>query len=727
MLKCGIAPAGAGDYSLTASVGNYCFGEYKLDTRLRRLYKRNDVVPLTPKAFETLLALVERAGRAVEKDELLRVVWAGTAVVDETLAQNISTLRRVLGDQADRPEFIATVPRCGYRFVAAVTHSPASTASAAPTDATSVATSVRRRGLIRRWPVMATLVVVAATGWLAWTRLRSAPQGRVVEFTVSEPDQWALSTTGNMLALSPEGHQLAFVASDATGSPWLWLRPLNSAVPRLLAGTNGATNPFWSPDGSVLAFFADRRLKAIDVVTGAVRVVAMLPGSARVAGGTWSRAGDMLFAVPDDGLYLVPSAGATPRRIDLKGAACEGCVAWPAFLPDGRRFLYTVVAADPDSAGVYVGELGTTKRKRLIDAMSSCVYASIGFLVYARSATLYAQPFDATRLRLIGAPVPIVDGLAYNPRTGRVQFAASDTGVLAYRRPLISELVWVDRSGTRQGVAAPAAIYFGFSIAPDGRRVAAARLDPRMGTADIWMFAPGEQEIRVTDNPDWDTDPLWSGDGQYIVYASRRQNRWRLYRRNPTAVAPEDLLLDSDTLITPLQTVSATDVIYAAQRPRLPFDVWQLADDQRPTPLLRVGGMYPASVRFSPDRHWLSYVVPERTDMAWNQTLYVSRQPFLETRRMIAEGASTPRWRGDGRELFYLSRESSIIAVPVEGQEMPSASAAHILFQTPVPLPTGVVGQAYDVAPDGKRFLLKREVGSSPIQVVVNWTAPLAK
>ncbi len=172
-------------------------------------------------------------------------------------------------------------------------------------------------------------------------------------------------------------------------------------------------------------------------------------------------------------------------------------------LPDGRHFLYTLVSAEPASAGVYVGELGTTKRERLIDVISSCVYAAPGFLVYVRFATLYAQPFDAGALRLVGAPVPIAPAVAYNPRTGRVPVAVADTGAVAYRGPLITELVWVDRSGIRQSVAAPAGTYLSFSIAPDGRRVAAARLDPRVGTADIWMFGPGEHAIRVTDNPAW--------------------------------------------------------------------------------------------------------------------------------------------------------------------------------------------------------------------------------
>ena len=704
-------------------MGNYCFGDYTIDTQLRRLYRRDDVVPLTPKAFDTLLALIERAGRVVEKDELLRVVWGDTVVGDESLAQNISTLRRALRDQADQPEFIATVPRCGYRFIAPVTHSLASTISTAPTDAISVSIPVRRRGLIRRWAAIATLVVVAAISWTAWAPMRSDHQGAAVEFTVSEPDEWVFSTSGNMLALSPDGRDLAFVASDTNGSPWLWLRPLNSAVPHLLAGTDGASHPFWSPDNKGLAFFADGRLKAIDVVTGAVRVIAPLT-TPRVLGGTWSRAGDILFAVPDDGLYLVPSAGTTPRRIDWKGAGCEGCLAWPAFLPDGRHFLYTVVSAERDSAGVYIGELGTTKSQRLIDVMSSCTYAAPGFLLYARDATLYAQPFDAARLTLTGDAVPIADGVAYNPQTGRVPAAAADTGVVAYRAPPITELVWVDRSGTRQGIAAPAGTYFGFSIAPDGRRVAAARLDPRIGTTDIWVFGPGEHAIRVTDNPDWDMNPVWSRDGESIVYASRRQNRSRLYRRNPTAIAPEELLLDSDTPITPLQTVSTNDVMYAAQRPPSMFDLWQVADGRRATPLLKLGGMYPLDARLSPDGHWLSYSVPETTSA---QTMYVSRLPFHETRRAIAHAATTPRWRGDGRELFYLSQDSSLVTVSVEDQATASAAPGRVLFRTATLGPSGVVGQPYDVAPDGERFLLKLQAGSSPIHAVVNWAARLPR
>ena len=175
-------------------MSTYGFGDYTLDDRLRRLYRRNDVVALTPKVFDTLLALVERAGRVVEKDEMMRVVWGDTVVGDETLAQNISTLRRLLGDHADRPEFIATVPRCGYRFIAAVTQSLPSPVSAARTDAPSLQTSADaaslqasagRRGRIRRWAAIAALVGVVPISGLVWTRVRSEPQGAAVEITLS--------------------------------------------------------------------------------------------------------------------------------------------------------------------------------------------------------------------------------------------------------------------------------------------------------------------------------------------------------------------------------------------------------------------------------------------------------------------------------------------------------------------------------------------------------------
>jgi DNA-binding winged helix-turn-helix (wHTH) protein/Tol biopolymer transport system component len=710
-------------------VDNYCFGDYKVDTQLRRLYRRTEVVPLTPKVFDTLLALVERAGRVVEKDELFRAVWGEIVVGDDTLAQNISTLRRALGDDATLPRFITTVPRHGYRFVAPVRAAPATrtgTSWEAPTEERLLpeSASATQRPSGRFVALIGLSALIAAFGGFVAQRLSVKDQPRAfVQFTITEPEHRRFAASGGMLALSPNGEYVAFLTVDANGSSSLWVRPLASTVSRLADGTEGASDPFWSPDSRTIAFFAERRLKAFDVTSGDVRVIASLP-SPRSLGATWSRSGQILFSVPNDGMYLVPASGGSPERLTpAPDAECAGCGAWPHFLPDGRHFLYTVAGSDTSASGIYIGEIGNPHGRRLLDAVSSGTYVSPGFLSFARLGTLYLQRFDIRRMRLTGAPVPLSDSVAYNARTGRVMAATSEAGI-AFRKPLITELVWVDRAGTWQALAASPATYLSFSISPDGRRAAAARLDPRTGTSDVWVFEEG-REVRVTDTPDWNGDPVWSEDGLHVVYSSRRGDRWQLYRRQATAVGPEELLLDTDNPVTPLQVLRSTHIVYAARRAMPPFDVWKL-ERTRPTPLTRIGGFYPSDARLSPDERWLAYGMPQTTGNTWEQALYVSGTPFRDSsRREIAEAASMPRWRADGHELFYLSKDSSIVAISIDPQRTPSDSAGRVLFRASGLARTGISGDVYDVTPDGQRFLLKREVGSSAIHVVLNWDARL--
>jgi DNA-binding winged helix-turn-helix (wHTH) protein/Tol biopolymer transport system component len=697
------------------SAVDYHFGPYRFDGRLRRLYKDAELITLTPKAVDTLVALMERAGRVVEKDELLRAVWEEIVVGEDTLAQNISTLRRALGDDANHPQFIATVPRRGYKFVGSVRIVPSQTAG----QTLVVRPSERRMkgGVVA---LVGAAVLAGAIGGFAVYRVPSRnPPRTSVHFTILEPEFHRFSAGGGMLALSPDGAYLSFVAIDANGSASLWLRPLTSNIARPLDGTEGAANPFWSPDSRSIGFFAERRVKAVDVVSGAVRVIGSL-ASSRSMGGTWSRDGQILFSVPGDGTYLVAASGGSPQRLTLDlDAECEGCATWPYFLPDGRRFLYTVASSDTSRSGIYLGEIGKPGSQRLLDALSSCVYVAPGLLIYARSGTLYAQGFDTRRLRITGMPIPLSDSVAYNARTGRVIAAVSEAGVLAFRRPLITELVWVNRSGTPLSRVAPPATYMDFSIAPDGRRVAAARVDPRTGTSDVWVFEDG-RELRVTDDAAWDGDPVWSEDGEQVVYSSRRGGKWRIYRRPASAAGQEELLLEADQPVAPLQTLRSRHIVYAARRANVPFDVWAL-DHGTSRPLARIGGFYPSDARISPDERWLAYGTPETTGGVWSQTIYVSSPPFGEIRRAIAEAASTPRWRADGRELFYLSKDSSVVAIPVDPQRTPSDLPGGVLFHASGLAPTGVSGVVYDVSSDGQRFVLKREVGSSPIHVVLNW------
>jgi hypothetical protein len=300
-----------------------------------------------------------------------------------------------------------------------------------------------------------------------------------------------------------------------------------------------------------------------------------------------------------------------------------------------------------------------------------------------------------------------------NVRTGRAVAATSENGVLAFRRPLVTELVWVDRAGTAIGVATPPGTYLSFSIAPDGQHVAVARLDPRTGTSDIWVHGPG-RAVPVTDDAAWDEHPVWSQDGRHVAYSSRREGRWRIYRRPATAVGPEELLVDADTLLEPLQVLHSGQLVYTA--PRSTSDaIWKLGPDG-PIPLAHVGDPFSSNGRLSPDGQWLARALG---------TLSISGFPFGGSRRPIAEGASMPRWRRDGRELFYLSREFTIVSVPVDPPRTPGESPGRTLFRASELTLTGINGQVYDAAPDGQRFLLKREIRSSPIHVVLNWEARL--
>jgi Tol biopolymer transport system component len=247
-------------------------------------------------------------------------------------------------------------------------------------------------------------------------------------------------------------------------------------------------------------------------------------------------------------------------------------------------------------------------------------------------------------------------------------------------------------------------------------------VDPRTGTSDIWIF-DGARELRVTDDPGWDGDPVWSADGNDVIYGARRRGRWQIIRRPATAVGSERLLLEVDTPVSPLQFLRSTQIVYTAQRARGPFDIWKFGD-QEPTPLARTGGFYPSDAQLSPDERWLAYGRPEASGAPSSQAVYVSALPSGEG-RAIAEAASAPRWRADGRELFYLARDSTVVAMPVDPQRTPSESEGDLLFRASGLAPTGVSGQVYDVTPDGRRFLLKREVGPSAIHVVLNWDAAL--
>ena len=706
------------------------FGPFRLDPTKRRLWRGDEVVPLTPKAFDTLLVLVSRAGTTVEKDDLLKAVWPDTFVEEATLAQNISTLRRALGDTSETPTFIATVPRRGYRFLEPVSEIEEDPSEARPREGQGLdgQESVHRqdRGAPANLAGMAigTALALVAVGLIAVAvnaRRPSAPTSVPVVFTISAPDGERFSPSGGFMAVSPDGRHIAFVASDREGTDRLWLRSVDSLGAHMLGGTERAYQPFWSSDSRFIAFFADGKLKKVRISSGPVQIVCDTPPGSIPLAGAWNSHDDILFSNARQGIVRVSATGGVATSLIAKESA-DDAVAWPQFLPDGRHFLFLLDSAQPDRAGIYVGALDSQERVRVSTARSSALYSPSGHLLFVQGGTLVAQAFDGFKLRVTGPPSPVAAQVAFNVGTGRGTFSVSQNSVLAFRSTDTNELVWVDRSGRPLGHVGSSGNYVRFAVSPDNSLVAASRIDPQLGASHIWIIeATGSRERRLTFDSSWETQPLWSRDGSRVAFGSNRRGRWEIYEKASNGDGPDRLLLSSATSVSPEDWSPDGRMLYQQSNLKTKGDFWLAAPgDGKPLALPYLESDE-GNARISPDGRWIAYKAYES---GW--FIYVRSMSSPENRWQVSSAVdqfSEPRWRGDGKELFYLAPDLSIMAVSIEPGSAFKVGPARRLFPTEAAAPSGLAGQAYDVATDGQRFLVKKPASVSPITVVVNWTS----
>ena len=569
----------------------------------------------------------------------------------------------------------------------------------------------------------AALSVVALGGAvLAWLPLRDSPPLREsdVRFEIVTPQ-----TSDPSIAISPDGQSIAFVGVDR-GQSRVWLRPLNSLSARPLAGTDGAAAPFWSPDSRSIGFFADGKLKRIDIDTGLVRELA---NAALGAGGTWSREGVILygFITGADRIVRVPDTGGEPVPVtppDQRGAF------GPRFLPDGRHFFYQAGGPDRRSPGaqgpsVYVARLDGGEPRRVLASSSPPVFVSSGQVLFVRDGTLFAQDFDVARLELSGTAYPVADGvqpgiLSASP-TGSIVFR---TGASTASLNQPSQLVWFDRAGNeieRIGDPSQGAI-INPSLSPVDGRVAISR------AGDIWLVDPlkGGAAARFTTAAGADNNPLWSSNGTQIVFSSNRGGVLDLWVRDVTdAVGSERPLLESP------HTKSASDwsrdgrfLLYETVHPETLGDIWALPLDAggREFAVARTR-FYERDGQFSPGGKWVAY----ESNESGVPEIYI--QPFPPTggKEPISVGGGTQaRWRRDGQELFYLAPDSRLMAVSIRlpsSRERVEVSAPVPLFVAPVAVRWNNLRHQYEVAGDGQRFLVNTAVGGheSSISVIVNW------
>jgi eukaryotic-like serine/threonine-protein kinase len=615
------------------------------------------------------------------------------------------------------------------------------------TDAGDVLARSPTKRLARssRWLWAVSGVCLVAVIAVAATRIASRGQGQPADFFSPRFEVQTGPTTEPLsFALSPDGRKLAYVAEEH-GLSKLWVRPLDQTSAKTLSGTEGATYPFWSHDGRSIGFFAEGKLKRIDVSSGERRV---LTDASSGRGGTWNDDDVIVFAPTTAGpLMRISAIGGTPSAVTQLGPG-QPSHRWPEFLPDGRHFMFVAPQAEQRAEGILVGALDGAEPKRLVDDEVAGLYArSSGFqgLLVARAGALVALGFEPARVTASGPPVAIAPTVGLDSQLGRAAFSASESGVLAYRAGLAErrQLVWVDRSGRVTSTLGPAddTALSTPVLAHDGRRLALFRSVE--GNTDIWtMQLAGGVLSRFTFHPRVDLVPLWSSDDDQILFTSNRRGTYDLYEKSSTGADDERSLLISNTTKAPLDVTSDGKLLlYAEQVPETGVDIWamSLTGHSKPFPVVQTPFDEMAG-QLSPDGRWVAY----QSNASGRMEVHV--QAFREATRAGAQkpegqwtvspnGGTQPRWSADGKELFYVAADSRMMAVPIhdasEGRTLDPGSpvplfVTHLATGINVPPAVGTRAQ-YAVSRDG-RFLLNESVegaAAPPITIVLNWAAGL--
>ncbi len=592
-----------------------------------------------------------------------------------------------------------------------------------PQAAMPTAGGTARRGFRERlgWLVAACAILVAvALAAAVFYLRRPSAELKAVHFTVAPPEKqnWPPIAGGpNFFSVSPDGSKLAFAAVDATGRSQLWLRDFDSPTAQMLPGTDDAWAPFWSPDSRFISFTAGASLKKVPASGGPAETITASPAGGM---GTWNRDGVILFATGGGSPILrVPSAGGSATPVTSLDASQQALGhAWPYFLPDGKHFLYTTVTSNPENMGIYVGSLDSKETKLILKATPFATYSPPGYLLFNRAGTLFAQPFDADRLELKGDAIPIAEGIQFSAVNGNGAVAVSANGVLTYRlvpTAAQNKLVWVDRKGAELPLAAPPHAYRNPRISPDGQRVAVT-ID-ELGTQEWLLDTKRGTLTRLTFEGSYNGALAWTPDGKRVAFGSDRAGQRNLFWQLADGSGGTERLATSDRgQVASSWSPDGQTLAFEQTNPGAGFDlfVYRLGD-RKVQPFLQTR-FTEIAPRFSPDGRWLAYV----SDESGRNEVYVQPYPGPGGKWQIStEGGTEPVWARNG-ELFYRNGYK-MMAVGTNTKANFSADTPKVLFEGHYA--TYNTMPAYDVTPDGQRFLLAKtaEQGPQEISVVLNW------
>jgi Tol biopolymer transport system component len=582
---------------------------------------------------------------------------------------------------------------------------------------------VSRKYVWAGWLIAATLLIVAF--WFSssyFGRATSVPA--TVEFPVALPED-ALSPSygGRSFAISPDGRQFALRAVGHEGREYLWVRPIASSNARLLTATAGTESFFWSPDSLYLAFVSGGKLRKVDIRGGPAVDLCDIAGVFS-GGGAWNSDGSILFTADSSAetWYRVSSQGGPVDRLPVFP---KGVQPFPQFLPDGRHFVTSDRAAAPTS-GVYLGSLGQSDLKLLVPNAWNGSYTraagtSEGYLMFTRNDLLMAQPFDLDRQRVSGESFVVASKAVR-------AFSTSNNGVVAFKNASgRGRLTWVDRQGQVLSSLPEVGDYRQISLSPDESTLAVSRVDTSPNS-NLWLMDLSRgATTRLTSDQAGHWYPVWSPDGRRIAYGLWDTDQPNLRALSSSGSGPDEPLLSSPTT-TNVSSWSADGrfLAYWVADPRTQYDIWVLPVQERGAPFRFLqtndNELQPA---FSTDGRWIAYT----SDESGRQEVYVRAfeggPATTGPRRISIDGGSLPRWRRDGRELFYLSPGRKLMSVEFDGSTALVRGVPRALFQTNVKKADYLVG--YAVAGSGQRFLViepAEEAESSLFTVIVNWNGP---
>lgn len=564
---------------------------------------------------------------------------------------------------------------------------------------------------------------------------REIPHSPAMRFQISPPEK---NSFNEAFALSPNGESIVFVARSDSGDTLLWVRSLTSVEPRQLAGTEGALFPFWSPDGRSIGFFSGGKLRKVDAAGGPAQTLA--EASADPRGGTWTPDGTIIFS-PDTLSPLKRVAafgGGVSDLTTLDAEAGQTSHRWPSMLPDGKHLLYFGRGGPVEKQGIYAASIDSPDSKLIVPTPVTGSYTEadgVGYLLFVREGILMAQRFDPGRLELSGEATPIVqDLLAFPGEVGPTAYSAfsAAAGHLIYRTgdQQTTRLVWHDRSGKALETIVEPGSYHEPSLSKDDTKVLFGRNEGANQEIYIHDLVRGNT-TRLTFDPGADSTSVFSPDETFVVFSSNRNGNSTFYRKSSNGAGKEEAIFQGDAGGYPDSL--SPDGKYLLYEKNAgagnKVDIWVLpmAGDEKPYAYIE-GEFEEAHAQFSPDGRWVAYASTE----SGRPEVYVQSFPAGGGKWQISTtGGDQPVWSGDGKELFYISADRTLMAVTVAGGSTLDVGRPVPLFQTMVPL-TGITDDRNNYAPtkDGQRFLvntLADTANAQPLIMVLNWAVELKK